>query len=52
MSKGVDNGAAEEQGQGPSLNALVQYTKDFSFENPNARIRSLRSRPLRRLRFR
>ncbi len=27
------NGA---QDQGPSLNALAQYTKDLSFENPNA----------------
>jgi preprotein translocase subunit SecB len=28
------NGAQAETG--PSLNALAQYTKDFSFENPNA----------------
>ena len=28
------NGAQEEST--PSLNALAQYTKDFSFENPNA----------------
>jgi preprotein translocase subunit SecB len=30
------NGARELQGEGASLNALAQYTKDFSFENPNA----------------
>lgn len=30
-----DNGTAAE-GQGPSLNVLVQYVKDLSFENPNA----------------
>lgn len=29
------NGAQGDAG-GPSLNALAQYTKDFSFENPNA----------------
>jgi preprotein translocase subunit SecB len=28
------NGAQDESA--PSLNALAQYTKDFSFENPNA----------------
>ena len=28
------NNTAEQTG--PSLNALVRYTKDFSFENPNA----------------
>ena len=28
------NGAHQEQG--PTLNALAQYIKDFSFENPNA----------------
>jgi preprotein translocase subunit SecB len=26
----------EVQDRGPSLNALAQYTKDLSFENPNA----------------
>lgn len=36
MAQGTDNGSGEEQGSGPSLNALVQYTKDMSFENPNA----------------
>ena len=38
MAETNGNGAAEPQaGQSaPSLNALVQFTKDFSFENPNA----------------
>ncbi|MER2606927.1 MAG: protein-export chaperone SecB [Siculibacillus sp.] len=32
-----DNGSAEQsQGMAPSLNVLVQYVKDLSFENPNA----------------
>jgi preprotein translocase subunit SecB len=35
QATGNGGGAAQEQ-QGPSLNTLVQYTKDFSFENPNA----------------
>lgn len=38
MAEGNGNGAAQgtaPQGQ-PSLNAMVQFTKDFSFENPNA----------------
>jgi preprotein translocase subunit SecB len=26
----------QPQGQAPSLNVLAQFTKDFSFENPNA----------------
>jgi preprotein translocase subunit SecB len=30
------NGAVGASPQGPALNALGQYTKDFSFENPNA----------------
>ena len=30
---GTDSNAATA---GPSLNSLVQYTRDFSFENPNA----------------
>jgi preprotein translocase subunit SecB len=30
------NGAMGAQPQGPALNALGQYIKDFSFENPNA----------------
>ena len=33
MAESNGNGAAA---QGPALNALVQYTKDLSFENPNA----------------
>jgi preprotein translocase subunit SecB len=32
---GKENDAAAPQGQ-PMLNALAQYLKDFSFENPNA----------------
>jgi preprotein translocase subunit SecB len=37
MAQGAGtNGGGAEQEQGPSLNSLVQYTKDFSFENPNA----------------
>ena len=39
MAEGNGNGGIEvtgpNQGQ-PSLNAMVQFTKDFSFENPNA----------------
>jgi preprotein translocase subunit SecB len=30
------NGGGEEANNGPTLNALVQYMKDLSFENPNA----------------
>lgn len=30
------NGGAQQQPDQPSLNALAQYAKDFSFENPNA----------------
>ena len=30
------NGAPPEAGPPPQLNVLAQYTKDFSFENPNA----------------
>ena len=30
------NGTAQAGQSAPSLNALVQFTKDFSFENPNA----------------
>ena len=33
MAESNGNGATA---QGPMLNALVQYTKDLSFENPNA----------------
>lgn len=35
MANDATNGAAQ-QAAGPSLTALVQYVKDFSFENPNA----------------
>ena len=34
MSNG--NGAPPEAGPAPQLNVLAQYTKDLSFENPNA----------------
>ena len=34
MAEGNGNGSAESTA--PQLNALVQYTKDLSFENPNA----------------
>lgn len=30
------NGSAAELDSAPAINAMVQYTKDFSFENPNA----------------
>lgn len=39
MAEANGNGAgatAAPQGQAPSLNAMVQFIKDFSFENPNA----------------
>ena len=38
MAEASANGtqAQAAQGQQPSLNALVQFTKDLSFENPNA----------------
>lgn len=39
---GQETGAQEEAGQGISLNVLGQYTKDLSFESPNAS-QSLRS---------
>ncbi len=32
----VDSNGGGAEANGPALNALVQYTKDFSFENPNA----------------
>ena len=36
-ANGTGAGAvAAAPGGAPSLNALVQFTKDFSFENPNA----------------
>ncbi len=31
-----NGGAAPNANEAPAINALVQYTKDFSFENPNA----------------
>jgi preprotein translocase subunit SecB len=34
MANETSNGAATQGG--PSLNSLIQYTKDFSFENPRA----------------
>lgn len=34
MADGAVNGGAEQEG--PTLNALAQYIKDLSFENPNA----------------
>jgi preprotein translocase subunit SecB len=34
--KGSGNGNGSQADTAPSINALVQYTKDFSFENPNA----------------
>lgn len=36
MAQGANPGNGQAEGQAPSLNALVQYTKDLSFENPNA----------------
>ena len=38
MAEAGANGSQAQaaEGQQPSLNALVQFTKDFSFENPNA----------------
>src|ERR1700761_3439230 len=30
------NGASAQQQNAPALTAMVQYTKDLSFENPNA----------------
>jgi preprotein translocase subunit SecB len=37
MADGNGNGGAEQQAEGaPALNALGQYLKDLSFENPNA----------------
>jgi preprotein translocase subunit SecB len=32
----TNGGAAAHEAAAPALNALAQYTKDFSFENPNA----------------
>jgi preprotein translocase subunit SecB len=36
MADGNGNGDASQGDTAPSINAMVQYTKDFSFENPNA----------------
>ena len=36
MADGQGNGDAAQADIAPSINAMVQYTKDFSFENPNA----------------
>ena len=36
MAETNGNGTAQAGQTAPSLNALVQFTKDFSFENPNA----------------
>ena len=36
MANENGNGAGAADQQGPSLNTLVQYIKDLSFENPNA----------------
>lgn len=38
MADTAGNGAQPDQqaGEGPQLNALAQYAKDISFENPNA----------------
>jgi preprotein translocase subunit SecB len=36
MINGPGNGDAAQADSAPSINVMVQYTKDFSFENPNA----------------
>jgi preprotein translocase subunit SecB len=36
MSAGTNGAASPNANSGPALNALGQYTKDFSFENPHA----------------
>lgn len=36
MSAGTNGAAGSPTNSGPALNALGQYTKDFSFENPHA----------------
>lgn len=36
MADGQGNGNGAETGPVPAINVMVQYTKDFSFENPNA----------------
>ena len=36
MADGTGNGDAAQADSAPSINVMVQYTKDFSFGNPNA----------------
>jgi preprotein translocase subunit SecB len=36
MADGQGNGNGPQVEAAPSINVMVQYTKDFSFENPNA----------------
>jgi len=36
LEKEMPNGNGGATNNAPTLNAMVQYTKDFSFENPNA----------------
>ncbi len=36
MTNGNGTGAEANANTAPAINAMVQYTKDFSFENPNA----------------
>ena len=36
MADGHGNGNGSQADTAPSITAMVQYTKDFSFENPNA----------------
>ena len=36
MADQIGNGASEPDGASPRFAVLAQYTKDFSFENPNA----------------
>jgi preprotein translocase subunit SecB len=36
LEKEMPNGNGGAANTAPTLNAMVQYTKDFSFENPNA----------------
>lgn len=36
MADGLGNGGAAQADTAPSLNVMVQYMKDFSFENPHA----------------
>jgi preprotein translocase subunit SecB len=36
MADGQGNGNAGPAGEAPSINVMVQFVRDFSFENPNA----------------